>query len=62
VITADLTPRLKRMARFRNLLVHLYWKVDDRRVYEVIHQDLGDLDTFRQQVSAWTEMGSNSTS
>jgi uncharacterized protein YutE (UPF0331/DUF86 family) len=62
VITADLTPRLKRMARFRNLLVHLYWKVDDRRVYEVIHQDLGDLDTFRQQVSAWAEISSHSTS
>ncbi|MFN8453282.1 MAG: HepT-like ribonuclease domain-containing protein [Anaerolineae bacterium] len=36
-----------------NLIVHLYWKVDNRRVYEVIHQNLGDLDTFRQQISAW---------
>ena len=61
-ITSDLTPRLKRMARFHNLLVHLYWKVDDRRVYEVIHQDLDDLDIFRQQVSAWAERCSNSTS
>jgi len=38
------------MARFRNLIVHLYWKVDDRRVYQIIRDDLGNLDTFRQQV------------
>jgi uncharacterized protein YutE (UPF0331/DUF86 family) len=45
------------MARFRNLLVHLYWKVDNQRVYQIIQNDLGDLDTFRQQVSAWVGMG-----
>jgi uncharacterized protein YutE (UPF0331/DUF86 family) len=44
------------MARFRNLLVHLYWKVDNQRVYRIIQDDLGDLDTFRQQVSAWLTM------
>jgi uncharacterized protein YutE (UPF0331/DUF86 family) len=56
VIKSDLAKRLKRMARFRNLLVHLYWKVDNRRVYQSIQSNLGDLDTFRQQVSAWVRM------
>jgi len=50
VIAPDLAERLKRMARFRNLIVHLYWEVDDRRVYQVIQQDLDDLDAFRRQV------------
>lgn len=50
VISPDLAQRLQRMARFRNLLVHLYWRVDNRRVYEVITDDLGDLDAFSQQV------------
>ena len=50
VITPDLAERLQRMARFRNLLVHLYWRVDNRRVYEVITDDLGDLDAFSKQV------------
>lgn len=53
VITPELAKRLQPMARFRNLIVHLYWKVDNRRVYEIIHHNLGDLDTFRQQISAW---------
>jgi uncharacterized protein YutE (UPF0331/DUF86 family) len=57
VIKPDLAKRLKQMTHFRNLLVHLYWKVDDQRVYQIIQDDLGDLDTFRQQVSAWVKMG-----
>lgn len=54
VITPELATRLKKMARFRNLVVHLYWKVDNRQVYRIIHHDLIDLDEFRQQVSRWT--------
>jgi uncharacterized protein YutE (UPF0331/DUF86 family) len=57
IIEPALTPRLKRMARFRNLLVHLYWKVDNQRIYEIIQKDLDDLDTFRQRVSAWAAAG-----
>ena len=53
VIEPNLTARLRQMARFRNLVVHLYWKVDDRRVYEIIGKNLDDLDTFRQQVLDW---------
>ena len=34
------------MARFRNLLVHVYWKVDYGQVYEVLVRDLGDLRVF----------------
>jgi uncharacterized protein YutE (UPF0331/DUF86 family) len=49
-IDSHLANCLKRMARFRNLIVHLYWRVDNRRVYQIIHDDLGDLDAFRQQV------------
>lgn len=52
VIEPELATRLKKMARFRNLIVHLYWKVDNRQVYQIIKNDLDDLDTFRQQISA----------
>lgn len=53
VIDSHLVDRLKRMARFRNLIVHLYWRVDNRRVYQIIQDDLSDLDAFRQQVLDW---------
>jgi len=57
VLEPDLAQRLKNMARFRNLLVHVYWKVDNQRVYQIVKNDLNDLDSFRQQVSAWLTMG-----
>lgn len=49
----SLTPRLTRMARFRNLLVHLYWKVDDREVHRVIREDLGDFDRYLESLGRY---------
>ncbi len=46
VVSSELADRLRAMARFRNLLVHLYAEVDDRRVHEFLRQDLIDLDRF----------------
>ncbi len=40
------------MARFRNLLVHVYGKIDYRQVYEVLRHDLGDLRTFAAAVAS----------
>jgi uncharacterized protein YutE (UPF0331/DUF86 family) len=55
VIGADLRVRMSKMARFRNLLVHLYWKVDDRQVYAVIHDHLGDFDLYLQAVGRYLD-------
>ena len=38
--------KLGQMARFRNLLVHLYWEVDNVRVWEVLRNNLDDLGTY----------------
>lgn len=46
-ISQDLSTRLQQMARFRNLLVHVYWKVDYGQVYEIIATRLDDLRAFR---------------
>ena len=52
VLTPDLTERLQRMARFRNLLVHVYWTVDHEQVHALIRRDLGDLRAFATAVVA----------
>ena len=44
------TQRLQQMARFRNLLVHLYAEVDNAQVYEGLQADLGDFETFVRHV------------
>jgi len=50
-VPVDLAPRLMEMARFRNLLVHQYLKVDDARVLEVLQTSLEDLDAFRRAIA-----------
>ncbi len=46
VVDVALKDRLIRMAKFRNLLVHLYWKVEDGEVHRVIREDLDDFDQY----------------
>lgn len=50
VISQELAARLGQMARFRNLLVHLYWEVSDVRVWEVLRHNLGDLEAYLSAV------------
>jgi uncharacterized protein YutE (UPF0331/DUF86 family) len=40
------------MARFRNLLVHVYWTVDYDRVFDLLEHDLNDLRRFSEAVAA----------
>lgn len=54
-IDSGLRARLVRMARFRNLLVHLYGRVDDREVHRVIREDLGDLEEYLRMVARFVE-------
>ena len=50
LIDATLALKLSQMARFRNLLVHHYWKVEYVRLYELIAgSDLEDLREFMRQ-------------
>ena len=51
-LPAEQVPALQAMARFRNLLVHGYARVDDRIVVELLQHRLGDLAGFRRAVAA----------
>jgi uncharacterized protein YutE (UPF0331/DUF86 family) len=53
VIDDDLKTRMMRMARFRNLLVHLYARVDDGEVHRVIRESLGDLERYLTSVGRY---------
>lgn len=46
ILPEDLAERLEDMARFRNLLVHRYGTVDDKRVHTIMGEDLTDLERF----------------
>lgn len=52
IIPAELSTRLQQMARFRNLLVQVYWEVDYGRVFDVLETDLEDLRAFSGAIAA----------
>ena len=50
---------LKKMAKFRNRLVHLYWQVDDKQVHDILQNRLGDLKRFLDAIATfldWQEL------
>jgi uncharacterized protein YutE (UPF0331/DUF86 family) len=50
VIDSDCCDRFVRMAKFRNRLVHLYWEIEIKKLYEIIQNSLEDFKLFEQKV------------
>ena len=46
VISDDFAKKLVNMAKFRNLLVHFYRKIDDEKVYEFLQTELDVFQTY----------------
>lgn len=53
VLSDDLTQTMRELAGLRNLLVHVYWDVDDETIYEGVQTELGDFEAFIEQVTAF---------
>lgn len=53
VVDHDFMQRLIKMAGLRNRLVHLYWKIDQKTLYEFLQNDLDDFKLFQQSVVAY---------
>jgi len=52
---------LKKMAKFRNRLVHLYWEVGDKQVHDILRSRLGDFKRFLDAIGsflAWQDLDS----
>ena len=47
LIPPELGQKLRKMAKFRNRLVHLYGEIDNIYVYEFIKEDLKDIEELR---------------
>jgi len=53
VLPFDLAQQMMDMAKFRNLLVHIYWEIDHRRVYESLPQRIETLRKFAKRIAEW---------
>lgn len=55
VFTDEFVEKLKRMAKFRNLLVHLYWQVDNRKVFSILREEIFDIKKYLQRIEEFIE-------
>ncbi len=46
ILEEKLADNLSKMAKFRNLIIHMYQKVDDEKVYEIIKNGIRDIEDF----------------
>lgn len=49
-ISSEMAKTLKRMKGFRNILVHEYGRVDDKIVFDIITNRMGDFEVFKREV------------
>ncbi len=59
VYPGELAKKLKLMAKLRNLLVHRYWTVDNRRVYSIIREDIQVVRKYLQTVDLFIRQSEN---
>jgi len=50
VLERDLAERCAEMAKSRNLIIHANGKIDDRRVFAILNEDLADIERFVAEV------------
>jgi len=50
ILTRELAARMVELARFRNLIVHMYWRVDHVRVFREMAQRIRALEEFQDRV------------
>ncbi len=55
VISEELLPALVNMARFRNLIVHDYARIDDALVYAILKKHLDDFDAYAKAISRYLQ-------
>jgi uncharacterized protein YutE (UPF0331/DUF86 family) len=50
IISSEQCKKLRKMAKFRNRLVHLYSEIDDEYIYDIIQRNLDDFNNFKKSV------------
>ena len=59
VLEGDLVGRLVEMVKFRNMLVHLYWKIENDRLHKYLKENLGDFEAFKEAIRKYLKKSSS---
>jgi len=60
ILPKDFALRFSAAAKFRNLIVHEYIKIDVRKVYQHLQKDLEDFDFYTKCIAKFLEKNKNS--
>ena len=55
IVPPDLLPRLIAMAKFRNLIVHDYARIDDNVVFSILKRRLGDFEAYARAIVTYLD-------
>lgn len=55
VIPEKLKEEFVKIARFRNILTHIYWEIDNAMIYEIAQKHLKDFDDFIKYIKTYIE-------
>ena len=50
IISEKLAKKLTKMIGLRNILVHEYGKIDRKKIYKILKEQMGDLEEFKKQI------------
>jgi len=50
VISKELCKTMEKMAKFRNVIVHQYEKIDPVIVVSILHKNLGDFEKYKKAI------------
>lgn len=53
LLDAAFARKIRGMAGMRNAIVHVYWRLDYRAIYEIVTEKLGDFDELARQVKRY---------
>lgn len=59
IIPIDFAKKIRGMAGYRNRLVHLYWEVTARELFELINKCLDDFESFCSHIIDYVEKEEN---
>ena len=58
ILPDDFARTMRELTGLRNLLVHLYWEVDDRMLFEGIRSELSDFEAYARHIMAYLDQTS----
>ena len=50
VINKKLAATMEKMAKFRNVVIHQYEKIDPKIVVAILHKNLGDFERYKKAI------------